>query len=63
MSNIELLNKYYNQTADSSTSAMYTEHDDSHWDQDSYDDWDFDGNSTTGGEHADEHSDRYYCDD
>lgn len=63
MSSIELLNEYYAQTNADSSSSMYTEHDDNHWDRDSYDDYDFNGNSTTDGGYADQHIDSYHYDD
>lgn len=63
MSSNELLNEYYAQT-DVSSSSMYTEHDDSHWDRDDYDDYDFNGNSTTDDDgHADNYTDSWHYDD
>lgn len=63
-SNTELLNQYNAQVSVStSMSMLYTEHDDRHWDRDEYDDYDFDGNSTTNGGHADNHSDSWHYDD
>lgn len=58
----ELL-EVYNSQGNFESSSIYTEHDDSHWDRDEYDDYDFNGRSTTGGGYADQHSDSWHHDD